>query len=352
MSKAEKKQQQKCSKRRCFCGDKSYNAKIAIPSVFYEDDNLGNDEDCDIYGLIYKMQHQMKEYAPVEEAITEKIVKRAKKEIGELRLQQQTTPARFELDEITVGPLLGSGGFSNVMEVSALQINDKNSLNYTPEEMKLRTGMVNACSNSSSSGKKASKDKSATTSKTSKSHRLPPFAMKHLRRKLVKKPKKFANGAIDLALEATFLSSLDHPNILKIHGVAADGPEGYEKGRHDSYFLIVDRLHETLQDRILTWRKHYKHLHSAWGRMTDKKGKKQDKLMADRLKVAFDIASALNYLHSLGLLYRDLKPTNIGFGLEDDVKLFDFGLCRELPKGADRSMHTVYDMSGGVGTYR
>jgi serine/threonine protein kinase len=181
---------------------------------------------------------------------------------------------------------------------------------------------------------------------------MSPYAMKHLRRKLVTKTKKFANGAIDLALEAAFLSSLDHPNILKIHGVASDGPDAYARGRHDSFFIIVDRLHETLQDRIVTWRKQHKHLKSAWGRMTDKKGKKQDKLMADRLKVAFHIASALNYLHSRGLLYRDLKPTNIGFGLDDEVKLFDFGLCRELPVGADHSMSAVYDMSGGVGTYR
>mmetsp|Transcript_17306 Transcript_17306/g.28745 ORF Transcript_17306/g.28745 Transcript_17306/m.28745 type:complete len:510 (-) Transcript_17306:100-1629(-) len=336
---------------RCVCGDKAYNAKLAIPSVFYEDDaNIANDEDCDIYSLICKMQYQLYEYEPIEEAITEKIVQRARKEIDELSLIKQITPARFDLDEITVGSLLGSGGFSNVMEVSSLRLNE-NGKHYTDLETKRRSDMVKLCNTK----KKTSNSKSSTAASggaRTNNHRMPPYALKHLRRKLIKKPKKFANGAIDLALEAAFLSSLDHPNILKIHGVSSDGPAAYDMGRHDSYFLIVERLHETLQDRILTWRKQCKHLNSAWGRMTDKKGKKRDKLMADRLKVAFDIASALNYLHSRGLLYRDLKPPNIGFGLDNEVKLFDFGLCRELPPGADRSMDVTYDMSGGVGTYR
>jgi hypothetical protein len=217
------RKQKKCStKRKCLCGNQEYNAKIAVPSVFYEDDNIVNDDDCDIYGLIYKMQHQLLEYAPVEEAVTQKIVRRAKKEIGDLRLLPQTIPARFDLDELTVGPLLGSGGFSNVVEIS---YNTKKS----PPVVKEKNG----------------ESPPEANNVPRKNHRMSPYAMKHLRRKLVTKTKKFANGAIDLALEAAFLSSLDHPNILKIHGVASDGPDAYARGRHDSFFIIVDRLHRT-----------------------------------------------------------------------------------------------------------
>ena len=39
----------------------------------------------------------------------------------------------------------------------------------------------------------------------------------------------------------------------------------------------------------------------------------------------------------------DLKPENVGFVSDHEVKLFDFGLVRELPQGFD---HELYAMSG------
>ena len=45
---------------------------------------------------------------------------------------------------------------------------------------------------------------------------------------------------------------------------------------------------------------------------------------------------------------RDLKPNNIGF-LKGHVKLFDFGLSRELPQ---LDVHMPFEMSGKVGTLR
>lgn len=35
-------------------------------------------------------------------------------------------------------------------------------------------------------------------------------------------------------------------------------------------------------------------------------------------------------VHFYRLLYRDLKPENVGFDVRGDVKLFDFGLCKSL----------------------
>ena len=36
----------------------------------------------------------------------------------------------------------------------------------------------------------------------------------------------------------------------------------------------------------------------------------------------------ISLVHSV--IYRDLKPENVGFDVRGDVKIFDFGLAREL----------------------
>jgi serine/threonine protein kinase len=282
--------------------------------------------------VIYNVQHNHQDYDLVDPRLTDQIVQRAARESGELSLDILTTPARFDLDEVEVGPLLGSGGFSNVYEITGLRPKE-NSTRYNEDAMEARNNL-------------AAKSRDCAKSK------MHPYALKHLRRKLVAQPKKYANGAIDLAIEATFLTCFDHPNILNIHGVVSEGSEAFRKGRHDSFFLIVDRLEETLQDRIITWRKQHKRLSGMWSRIVRNKRRKNDRLLVKRLKVAFDIASALCYLHSKRLIYRDTKPTNIGFGLDGTVKLFDFGLCRELPESGDQSANALFEMSGGIGTYR
>lgn len=43
-----------------------------------------------------------------------------------------------------------------------------------------------------------------------------------------------------------------------------------------------------------------------------------------------EIAIALNYLHSLGIIYRDLKPENILVGADGHLKLTDMGLTKHL----------------------
>jgi serine/threonine protein kinase len=70
-----------------------------------------------------------------------------------------------------------------------------------------------------------------------------------------------------------------------------------------------------------------------------------------RLLAAYDLSHALNYLHKRGILHRDIKPANIGFDIRGDIKIFDFGLAKEL-KASDREGHDQYRTSGLAGTRR
>ena len=48
------------------------------------------------------------------------------------------------------------------------------------------------------------------------------------------------------------------------------------------------------------------------------------------------LASGVNYIHSLGVLHRDLKTSNILLKGDGTVKITDFGFCefvKERPKG-------------------
>ncbi|KAK1734097.1 MAP3K-like serine/threonine kinase [Skeletonema marinoi] len=228
---------------------------------------------------------------------------------------------------------------------------------------------------------------------------------------------KFERGIADLAMEARYLSVLSHENIVTLWFVSEGsleevfncGDEGggggngsgrrrrrssvkhhgnndsssnsnnAEGGRHHhqhGYFLLLDALHETLHQRIShsyipqvvdTPLRIYQTNKKAYSNNTHI-AKVQ---LAKRLSSLKSIALALQYLHEdCNLIYRDIKPSNIGFhrrydggdgssctcghvessgddqqqsskctcNYTDIPKLFDFGLAKEL-KSKFRKAH-------------
>ena len=181
------------------------------------------------------------------------------------------------------------------------------------------------------------------------------MALKCLRPAVRAQPRKFVIGAEDLAHETALLSCLDHPNIIKIYGRAkgsfatafqfgsskvsvSSGGSGQTKERsmNDGYFIILDKLTATLDGTINDWKEEYEglcqRLHVTTPLPSSVLPPECNLIdhLAKRLKVAYSIASALEYLHSRHVVFRDLKPANVGFDCNDCVKMFDFGFATSI----------------------
>ncbi|OEU17206.1 kinase-like protein, partial [Fragilariopsis cylindrus CCMP1102] len=60
----------------------------------------------------------------------------------------------------------------------------------------------------------------------------------------------------------------------------------------------------------------------------------------------------LTYIHSFGMVFRDLKPDNIGIAVDGTIKLFDFGLCRDIHDLIKRRRYDPLYRMSSVGTRR
>jgi serine/threonine protein kinase len=180
------------------------------------------------------------------------------------------------------------------------------------------------------------------------------LALKCLRPAVRAQPRKFVIGAEDLAHETALLACLDHPNIIKLHGrargsfatafqfgnakvnVSSSNGKKKERNMNDGYFIILDRLSATLDGRIDEWKEEHHALSerlSISSQLPPNAPPPETALLehlAKRLKVAYSIASALEYLHSRHVVFRDLKPANVGFDCNDCVKMFDFGFATSI----------------------
>ncbi len=116
-------------------------------------------------------------------------------------------------------------------------------------------------------------------------------------------PKEFAQDTDRVARfqrEAKLLASLSHPNIAAIHGLEEFG---------GTSFLVLELVEgETLADQI----------------------KRGPIPVEESLKLALQIAEALEAAHEKGVIHRDLKPSNIKVTPDGKVKVLDFGLAKEF----------------------
>ncbi|HET9596580.1 MAG TPA: protein kinase [Anaeromyxobacteraceae bacterium] len=118
----------------------------------------------------------------------------------------------------------------------------------------------------------------------------------HVALKLIR-PGKGRSGEGQLAREAEAIARLVHPNIVRL----------LDAGRCDrGPFLVFGLLHgRTLQERL------------AEGPVP----------LPEAVRIATDIARALEAAHGEGVVHRDLKPSNVMLCLDGPATILDFGMA-------------------------
>ncbi len=99
--------------------------------------------------------------------------------------------------------------------------------------------------------------------------------------------------------EARMAGNIEHENIIRIHDY------GEEQGRPYIVmeFLVGEDLRHAIRD----------------GHTGD---------LNNKLRIARDVARALEYVHSKKIVHRDIKPDNVHIDASGKVKLMDFGIAR------------------------
>lgn len=114
-------------------------------------------------------------------------------------------------------------------------------------------------------------------------------------------PERAGRGAAQaLEREASLLTRLSHPGVVRMLGFEHDG---------DLRFMVMELLDgERLRGRLV--RSHPAPLPAA-----------------EALRITGQLAGVLAYLHARGIVHRDIKPANIFVTATGELRLIDFGLA-------------------------
>merc|ERR1719162_380630 len=149
------------------------------------------------------------------------------------------------------------------------------------------------------------------------------------------RPLSFIQGVALLAYEARVLSSLQHPNVIQIHGwgnTKNNDASASSSSRLTGFFFVQDQIVETLDARIAHWSTMTPcdGLTSAsttlevasWSNYprepSSRRGTLRDHFayhfrQIEKYCLCQDLGAALQYLHTKQIVYTNLSPRTIGF---------------------------------------
>ena len=140
--------------------------------------------------------------------------------------------------------------------------------------------------------------------------------------------KRYIKAAQDIRYEVALLTRLNHENIISIYGIVDDS----SVDDYVNYFFVMPHMKYTLDKLLQSWEREGK------GKVDETTANTSAVISTSSIPslhtrlsaIALGIANGMKYLHQNRILYRDLKPTNIGIDFYGNIKLFDFGISTEL----------------------
>lgn len=103
--------------------------------------------------------------------------------------------------------------------------------------------------------------------------------------------------------EAKSMAALTHPNIISVYDFDVQG---------DTYYIVMEYIEGgTLKDLI---------------EMHTRRGEKLS--LARAVQIILELADALSFAHSRGMIHRDIKPANVMINGRGSAILMDFGIAK------------------------
>jgi serine/threonine protein kinase len=127
-----------------------------------------------------------------------------------------------------------------------------------------------------------------------------------------------------LVREALITGALQHPNIVPVYMLA--------KNKDDEPLLVMKRIEG------VSWKELIKNpRHHLWQKLPGER-------LAKHLEILSQVANAIHFAHSNGVVHRDIKPRNVMIGEFGEVYVLDWGIALRLSEKPQDAFH------GPVGT--
>jgi hypothetical protein len=224
---------------------------------------------------------------------------------------------RFLMSEVTIGQVLGRGGFCVVQEITKIQLSsdgaaiaassshhhddtthnddttgdnhhDDNDNDDDDDDQHYEHEFANLIQDRNFMAKQYRR--------RGKDYR---YALKIVQESIKKDAQTYINGIVDLAIEARFLSVIRHSNIIKMRAMAMTSNSSGKSYFDPHFFVILDKLYDILSSRLVKWKRR---LPTKMSRLLDRGGKKEMAFWLERLTVGYDLSCALKYLHDLHIV--------------------------------------------------